>query len=158
MLANNYCMKLVCVQNKNKKKEDASRRFLAKFLIVSPLFSEGLSNLPPMNLKSTRMCRRILHDGLNHQQSSRTTSKSKLVYVHYSFTFHLLVWVLLLLDNHLVVVPHADTVTTNKWLSSNLRVETAELLVVAQDQAINTRNYQKVICGQQVKSKCRMCW
>ena len=104
------------------------------------------------------MCRRILHDGLNDKQSSRTTSKSKLVYVHYSFTFHLLVWVLLLLDNHLVVVPHADTVTTNKWLSSNLRVETAELLVVAQDQAINTRNYQKVICGQQVKSKCRMCW
>ena len=29
--------------------------------------------------------------------------------------------------------------------------------MAAQDQAINTRNYQKVICGQQVKSKCRMC-
>ena len=157
MLENSYCMKLVCVQNK-KKKEDGSRRFLAIFLIVSPLFSEGLSNLPSMDLKSTRMCRRILQDGLNHQQSFRTTSKSKLVYVHYSFTFHLLVWVLLLLDNHLVVVPHADTVTNNKWLSSNLRVETEELLVVAQDQPINTRNYQKVICGQQVKSKCRMCW
>ena len=104
------------------------------------------------------MCRRILHDGLNHKQSSRTTSKSKLVYVHYSFTFYLLVWVLLLLDNHLVVVPHADTVTNNKWLSRNLRVETEELLVVAQDQTINIRNYQKVIRDQQVKSKCRMCW
>ena len=65
MLANSYCMKLVCVQNK-KKKEDASRRFLAIFLIVSPLFSEGLSNLPSMDLKSTRMCLRILQDGLNH--------------------------------------------------------------------------------------------
>ena len=29
--------------------------------------------------------------------------------------------------------------------------------MAAQDQAINTRNYQKVICGQQVESKCRMC-
>ena len=28
--------------------------------------------------------------------------------------------------------------------------------MAAQDQAINTRNYQKVICGQQVESKCRM--
>ena len=140
-----------------RKREDASRRFLAIFLIASPLFTKGLSNLPPMDLKSTRMCRRILHDGLNDKQSSRTTSKSKLVYVHYSFTFYLLVWVLLLLDNHLVVVPHADTVTNNKWLSRNLRVETEELLVVAQDQTINIRNYQKVICDQQVKSKCRMC-
>ena len=65
MLANSYCMKLVCVQIK-RKKEDTSRRFLAIFLIASPLFSESLSNLPPMDLKSTRMCRRILHDGLNH--------------------------------------------------------------------------------------------
>ena len=46
-------------------------------------------------------------------------------------------------------------VTTNKWLSSNLKGETEELLVAAQDQVINTRNYQKVICGQQVESKCR---
>ena len=53
--------------------------------------------------------------------------------------------------------PHIDTVTTNKWLSSNLKGETEGLLVAAQDQAINTRNYQKVICGQQVESKCRMC-
>ena len=53
--------------------------------------------------------------------------------------------------------PHVDTVTTNKWLSSNLKGETEGLLVAAQDQAINTRNYQKVICGQQVESKCRMC-
>ena len=53
--------------------------------------------------------------------------------------------------------PHVDTVTTNKWLSSNLKGETEGLLVTAQDQAINTRNYQKVICGQQVESKCRMC-
>ena len=53
--------------------------------------------------------------------------------------------------------PHVDTVTTNKWLSSNLKVETEGLLVAAQDQAINTRDYQKVICGQQVESKCRMC-
>ena len=50
-----------------------------------------------------------------------------------------------------------DTVTTNKWLSSNLKGETEGLLVAAQDQAINTRNYQKVICGQQLESKCRMC-
>ncbi|CAH3024753.1 unnamed protein product, partial [Porites evermanni] len=53
--------------------------------------------------------------------------------------------------------PHVDTVTTNKWLSSNLNGEKEGLLVAAQDQAINTRNYQKVICGQQVESKCRMC-
>ena len=53
--------------------------------------------------------------------------------------------------------PHVDTVTTNKWLSSNLKGETEALLVAAQDQAINTSNYQKVICGQQVESKCRMC-
>ena len=52
---------------------------------------------------------------------------------------------------------HVDTVTTNKWLSSNLKGETEGLLVAAQDQAINTRNYQKVICGQPVKSKCKMC-
>ena len=44
--------------------------------------------------------------------------------------------------------PHVDTVTTNKWLSSNLKGETEGLLVAAQDQAINTRNYQKVICGK----------
>ena len=53
--------------------------------------------------------------------------------------------------------PHGDTVTTNKWLSSNLKGETEGLLVAAQDQAINTKNYQKVIGGQQVESKCRMC-
>ncbi|CAH3124919.1 unnamed protein product [Porites lobata] len=53
--------------------------------------------------------------------------------------------------------PHVDTVTTNKWLSSNLKGETEGLLVAAQDQALNTRYYQKVICGQQVESKCRMC-
>ena len=53
--------------------------------------------------------------------------------------------------------PHIDTVTTNKWLSSNLKGKTEGLLVTAQDQVINTRNYQKVICGQEVESKCRMC-
>ena len=53
--------------------------------------------------------------------------------------------------------PHVDTVTTTEWLSSNLKEETEGLLVAAQDQAIHTRNYQKVICGQQVKNKCRMC-
>ena len=53
--------------------------------------------------------------------------------------------------------PHVDTITTNKWLSSNLKGETEGLLVAAQDQAINTRNYQKVICCQQVDSKCGMC-
>ena len=25
------------------------------------------------------------------------------------------------------------------------------------DQSINTRNYQKIICGQQAQRKCRMC-
>ena len=53
--------------------------------------------------------------------------------------------------------PHVDTITTNKWLSSNLKGETEGLRVAAHDQAINTRNYQKVICGQQVESKGRMC-
>ena len=53
--------------------------------------------------------------------------------------------------------PHVDIVTTNKWLSSNLKGETEGLLVVAQDQALNTRNYQKVICGQKMESKCRIC-
>ena len=53
--------------------------------------------------------------------------------------------------------PHVDTITTNKWLSSNLKGETEGLLVAAQDQAVNTRNCQKVICGQQVESKCSMC-
>ena len=64
-----------------------------------------------------------------------------------------------LLGQYLKIVEkrHVDTVTTNKWLSSNLKGETEGLLVAAQDQAINTRNYQKVICGQQVESKCRMC-
>ena len=31
------------------------------------------------------------------------------------------------------------------------------LLVAAHDHAINSRNYQKIICGQQVENKCRMC-
>ena len=53
--------------------------------------------------------------------------------------------------------PYIDTITTNKWLSSNLKGEMEGLLVAAQDQAINTRNYQKVVCGLQVDSKCRMC-
>ena len=39
----------------------------------------------------------------------------------------------------------ADTVTTNKWLSSNLKGKTEGLLVAAQDRKVNTRNYQKVI-------------
>ena len=53
--------------------------------------------------------------------------------------------------------PHFDIVTTNKWLSGNLKGETEGLLVADQDQALNTRDYQKVICGQKVESKCRMC-
>ena len=50
-----------------------------------------------------------------------------------------------------------DTVTTNKWLSSNLKEETEGLLVTVQDPAINSRNYQKVICGIEVESKSRLC-
>ena len=59
----------------------------------------------------------------------------------------------------IVEKPHVVTITTNKWLSSSLKGETEGLLVAAQDHAINTRNYQKVIYGQQVESKikCRMC-
>ena len=38
-----------------------------------------------------------------------------------------------------------------------MKGETDGLLVAAQEQEINTRNYQKVICGQQVESKCRLC-
>ena len=57
----------------------------------------------------------------------------------------------------IVEKPQVDAVITNKWLSSNLKGEPKELLVAAKDQAINTRNYQKVICGQQVESKCRIC-
>ena len=53
--------------------------------------------------------------------------------------------------------PRVDSVTTNKWLLSNLKGETEWLVVAAQDQSINTRNYQKLICGQQVESKCSMC-
>ena len=53
--------------------------------------------------------------------------------------------------------PHVDIVNTNKWLSSNLKGETEGLLVAAQDQVLNARNYQKVICGQKLKRKCRMC-
>ena len=53
--------------------------------------------------------------------------------------------------------PHVDILATNRWLSSNLKGETEGLLVAAQDQAINTRNYQKVICGQKVESKYGMC-
>ena len=62
--------------------------------------------------------------------------------------------------------PNVDTVTTNIRLPSNLKEETGGggsatketegLLVAAQDKAINTRNYQKAKCGQQVESKCRM--
>ena len=58
---------------------------------------------------------------------------------------------------NLLEKPHVDIVTTNKWPLSNLKGETEGLLVAAQDQALNTRNYQKVICGQKVESKCRMC-
>ena len=53
--------------------------------------------------------------------------------------------------------PHVDIVTTNKWLSSNLKGETEGLLIAAQDQPLNSRNYQKPICDQKVESKCRMC-
>ncbi|CAH3151719.1 unnamed protein product [Pocillopora meandrina] len=48
--------------------------------------------------------------------------------------------------------PQADTVTTNKWLSSNLKGKTEGLLFAAQDRAVNARNYQK-----QEDGKCIMC-
>ena len=54
---------------------------------------------------------------------------------------------------NLLEKPHVDIVTTNKWLSSNLQGETEGLLVRAQDQALNTKNCQKVICGQKLKWK-----
>ena len=44
-----------------------------------------------------------------------------------------------------------------KWLSSNLKKETEEPLVAAQDQATKTKNHQKVICGKQVKSQRKVC-
>ena len=52
---------------------------------------------------------------------------------------------------NLIEKPYVDTVTTNKWLSGNLKRETEGLLVAAQDQALNTRN------GQKVESKCKIC-
>ena len=50
--------------------------------------------------------------------------------------------------------PHVDTQSppTNGY-QVILKGETEGLLVAAQEQAINTRNYQKVTCGQQVESK-----
>ena len=75
MLENSYSMKIVYVK---KKIAGASRRFLAIFLIVWSLFLEGHSNLPSMDLKSTWMCRRILHEGVNHQLFPRATSKIKI--------------------------------------------------------------------------------
>ena len=138
------------IKRKRRRKQAISSHIpycLASFLGGPLKFTlDGLKKYPDVSTHSAGWVK------------SLAVLQNHMVYVHYSFTFHLLVWVLLLLDNHFVVVHHADTVTNNKWLSSNLRVETEELLVVAQDQAINTRNYQKVICGQQVKSKCRMCW
>ena len=53
--------------------------------------------------------------------------------------------------------PHVDSVTTSKWLSSDLKGETQGLLVADRDQAFNTRNYQKVICGQKVERNSKMC-
>ena len=44
-----------------------------------------------------------------------------------------------------------------KWLSSNLKKETEEPLVTTQDQATKIKNHQKVICGKQVKSNCKVC-
>ena len=52
--------------------------------------------------------------------------------------------------------PVVDTVIINKWLSSNLKGETEGLLAAAQDHAINTRNYKKVIYGQQIVSGCEV--
>ena len=40
--------------------------------------------------------------------------------------------------------PQADTVTTNKCLSSKQKGKTEGLLVAAQDRAVNARNYKKV--------------
>ena len=45
-----------------------------------------------------------------------------------------------------------------KWLTNGrLKGETENLLVAAQDQALNIRYHQKHILGTSVKSVCRLC-
>ena len=99
-------MKLVCVQKKNSRRKQAISSH-NPYCFVS--FLGG-----PFKFTA---------DGLS-SPSLEPHLKSKLICVHYSFTF--------LFDNNLLVVPHVDTVTTNKWSSSNLKGETEGLLVAAQ--------------------------
>ena len=53
---------------------------------------------------------------------------------------------------------NVDFQNTNNWLRSGNKGETEGLLIAAQDQALYTRNYQKHIVGNEIDSRCRMCY
>ena len=58
----------------------------------------------------------------------------------------------------LIGKPHVDFQNTNNWLRSDIKGETEGLLIAAQDQALYTRNYQQHIVGNEIGSRCRMCY